>query len=111
MQRNMADSAHFRILLDLLSLDPHCKFATIRPMPTENSAPLSKKTLTPHGKSSQHARRNAGAISLVLAAVEKSLIEAVNTDGFHGHLDLKVDIVDQDVTMLQAPLTQRIKLK
>lgn len=71
----------------------------------------NKKGLTPRADSSQHARRNSGAISLVLAEVERKLHEAVNTPGFHGHLDLRVDIVDQDVTMMQAPLTQRTKLK
>jgi hypothetical protein len=77
----------------------------------DNSLPPLRKVLTPREKSSKHALRNAGAISLVLANVERKLIEAVNTEGFHGHLELKVDIVDQDVTMMQAPLTQRIKLK
>lgn len=59
---------------------------------------------------SKHARRNEGAISLVLESVRCKLLSAVETEGYHGTIPFAVDIVDQDLTMAVVN-GQRIKLK
>lgn len=62
-----------------------------------------------HGQ--QHAKRNEGVISLVLAEVRRKLTEAVETDDFHGKVSFEVDVVNQELTMLHTMPCQRLKLK
>ena len=67
--------------------------------------------LTPAPKLSKHIRRNEGAISAILEAFRAKLLQAIETEGFHGRVICEVAVVEQDATMLDVVTRQAIKLK
>lgn len=67
--------------------------------------------LTRQTESSKHARRNEGAISLIVDNVRRNILDAISKTGFHGTLKFSVEVIDQDVMLLVDSCGQRFKLK